>query len=228
MDTSSVFPPKAGPYENYIHNLLSQWPHLRVVTDFMFTDLESSSRSAQAMNRVFKTDIRVIDITNTYMYNKTAVKDQHFDDIKKFQRFLEEPRKTLQQNITRFIMVEDLSAKVIETLGSKYSVDPEFFAQHLGDWWLEYRTSMHKPIEGAEYAHSLLNSSVRKQGFQHFTFQRAYEVLEVDLVERSNSLRPSISERDMSGRFANERFSAISLTEGFGNYSVPDEYWTGE
>ena len=33
--------------------------------------------------------------------------------------------------VTRFILVEDLSASVIEVLGSAFEIDPEFFAEHL-------------------------------------------------------------------------------------------------
>lgn len=217
--------PEPGPYENYIRGLLPHWPHLRIVTDFMSVDLKDTP--TPFAKRMFKTDVRVVDIISeqycgTY---RTTSENLTFGDLAQFQQFLEKPRENGSRNVNvRLIMVEDLSAKLIETLGSKFNIDPDFFAQHLGEWSRHYRGFCSNSPERAGSVPYPLNTNVREQGFRHFTFQRAYEWQGEEWIKKtnlanSNLWRPHISRGIKPEVFVNERFSVFAS-----NYYG----WTGE
>lgn len=212
---SEVPGPAEGTYEAYVLRLVPHWPHLRIVADFMSSNFEDKPTPFTKIT--FKTDIRVIDITRTYSnydYVATA-ENHHFHSVDELHQYLDTPRS---ETYRRFIMVEDLSAEVIEFLGSTFKVDPEFFAQHLGDWWTNY-----KGFSSSENTLHQLGSSARKLGFQHFKFRRAYDWQETGWMDNtSNSWQPYISQGIKPEVFVDEGFSAYSLC-----YYL-ESRWTGE
>lgn len=212
---STVDEPAEGPYENYVLRLVPHWPHLRIVADFMSSDLEDTPTPFTKIT--FNTDVRVIDIVRSeiqFSYTYTT-ENSEFHSIDQLRQFINTPRTGIYR---RFVMVEDLSPEVIEFLGSTFNLDPEFFAQHLSDWWTN-----HKGFSSSENTLHQLGSSARKLGFQHFEFQRAYDWEETGWVENASNLwQPYISQGIKPEVFVNEGFSAYSHCYHF------DSRWTGE
>lgn len=219
MDTIRSSPANPGPaegsYEAYVFRLVSHWPHLRIVTDFMSSNLEEKPTSFTKI--AFKTDIRVIDIVRTYSgsgYYVATAENHHFHSVDELRQFLDTPRNNI---FRRFIMVEDLSVEVVEFLGSTFKVNPEFFAQHLGDWWTNY-----KGFSSPENTLHQLGSSARKLRFRHFKFRRAYDWQETGWMDNtSNSWQPYISQGIKPEVFVDEGFSTYSHC-----YSL-ESRWTG-
>lgn len=164
----------------------------------------------------FNTDIRVIDIVRLGQYpNTCTAENNEFPSIDQLRQFLDTPCTRVYR---RFIMVEDLSPEVIEFLGSTFNIDPEFFAQHLSDWWTNY-----KGFSSSENTLHQLGSSARKLEFQHFKFRRAYDWQEAGWVENASELwQPYISQGIKPEVFVDEGFSAYSHC-----YNLQSR-WTGE
>lgn len=203
-----------GPYEQYVRSLVSDWPHLRIIEDFMSVDLEHTPTPLQ--NRLFKTDVQIIDIA-------TEAKSHKFVDLEELRYFLKQPRS---KNIkARLLLVEDLSAGIIETLGSTFDLDPEFFALHLNGWWRHYQGQWKPYSAKAGYVAHPLPSAITKQEFQHFQFRRAYHwsrerEIEATRRDHSNLWRSYIPKGIGMELFVEEAFTAVT---------IGTEYlWTGE
>lgn len=194
--------PAKGSYEAYVLGLVPRWPHLRIVTDFMSSNHKQTP--APFAGIAFKTDIRVIDVTYSYIERRyvTAVEAKHFLSVDQLRQFLDQSGSEVRR---RFIMVEDLSAEVIEFLGSTFSLDPEFFAQHLSDWW-----AGRQGLSSSEDSLHQFGSSSQKLGFQHFKFQRAYAWGGVECMEDSRFWQLYISQGTKPEVLVGEGFSAFS------------------
>lgn len=217
--------PAEGSYEAYVLRLVPHWPHLRIVTDFMSSNRKDTPTLTPFTKITLKTDIRVIGMVRSYSHQEgylETVENSHFLSVDQLRPFLDLPRASLYR---RFIMVEDLSADVVEFLGSTYNIDPEFFAQHLGECWTDYKGFLSS--EDAGSALQPLGSSSRTLGFQHFKFRRAYdwegaEGMKNTRLGGSDLWQPYISQGIKPEVFVDEGFSAFSLCHG------ADNRWTGE
>lgn len=203
--------PAEGSYEAYVLGLVPHWPHLRIVTDFMSSN--HTYMPTPFTKITFKTDIRVIDVK--YLNGYTA-ENNHFFSVHQLRQYLD---KVTTGYYRRFIMVEDLSAEVIEFLGSTFNLDPEFFAQHLSDWWIN-----HQGFSSSENPLYQFGSSSWKLGFQHFKFQRAYDWQEEECMGDSRLWQPYILQGTKPEVLVGEGFSAFSP----GRCSQSGGIYTGE
>lgn len=209
--------PAKGSYEAYVLGLVPRWPHLRIVTDFMSSNHKQTP--APFAGIAFKTDIRVIDVTQSYIeYGHgyvATVEAKHFLSVDQLRQFLDQSGSEVGR---RFIMVEDLSAEVIEFLGSTFSLDPEFFAQHLSDWW-----AGRQGLSSSEDSLHQFGSSSRKLGFQHFKFQRAYGWGGTECMEDSRFWQLYLSQGTKPEVLVGEGFSAFNNA-----YYTSNGRYTGE
>lgn len=199
MANPAFHTPAEGSYEAYVLGLVPHWPHLRIVTDFMSSDHTYTPTPFTKIT--FKPDIRVVDVTYTPHKYAASAENNHFFSVDQLRQFLVKPSAGYSR---RFIMVEDLSAEVIELLGSTFNLDPEFFAQHLSDWWTN-----HQGFSSSEHPLHQFGSSSWKLGFQHFKFQRAYEWQEAECIEDSRLWQPYILQGTKPEVLVGEGFSAF-------------------
>lgn len=206
------YKPAEGSYEAYVLGLVPDWPHLRIVTDFMSSN--HTYISTPFTKITFKTDIRVIEVIYSSYYDTSVVENNHFFTVDQLRQFLDKPNTECYR---RFIMVEDLSAEVIEFLGSTFNLDPEFFAQHLSDWWMD-----HQGFSSSEHPLYQFDSIFWNLGFHHFKFQRAYDWQEAECMEDSRLWQPYILQGTKSEVLVGEGFSAFSpgrLNQSTGAYT---------
>lgn len=79
--------------------------------------------------RFERTNICVLE----YPKQDTDVVRTHIKEASKLQEYLQQTHDDSSLKMRLFV-VEDLSRKVIETLGSQFDIDPSFFREHIVDY----------------------------------------------------------------------------------------------
>ncbi|KAI0460645.1 hypothetical protein F5B21DRAFT_452593 [Xylaria acuta] len=152
-----------SPYLDWVKKLSeSGWIHLRPLTDFMFVgatpqrwgDLdpdqgpdkekeltsgdEITRRKNERERRFEKTNVCVLD------YTPNEVKKESFTSARDLKTSLDE--RITDEVEFRLYVVEDLSRDVIEALGQKYKIEPDFFRAHIMDFaWYNVRDRWRNP-----------------------------------------------------------------------------------
>ncbi|KAI1426049.1 hypothetical protein F5Y12DRAFT_784157 [Xylaria sp. FL1777] len=132
------------------------WIHLRLLTDFMsigtvpqrWKDLDTtqllspkdiSDRQIERQRRIEKTNVSVLN------YHATEVKREQFTSTKALRDSLSNTAEDSSLQFKLYV-VEDLSRDVIEILGSKFDVEPDFFRSHIVDFaWYNVRDRWRNP-----------------------------------------------------------------------------------
>ncbi|KAH6693031.1 hypothetical protein EV126DRAFT_517304 [Verticillium dahliae] len=129
--------PNPDPYHTHVRDISSadhQWPHLRLLADFMnigtvtarWQENPAEDDARSRAGRTMRTNVCLLE---------------YYRDQKPPQCTRYKTRESLKtglaglkpdQNLTlRLFVVEDLSRTVIEALGYKFGVEPDFFREHL-------------------------------------------------------------------------------------------------
>jgi hypothetical protein len=145
------------PYHRFVHALCDKWPLLQHLDNFM----------NEPLHRTFpregpKARIAVLDFCDTGITSQGT-----FDQADKFSTFLDQVQR---KGSTRLFLVEDLSRDIVEILGSRFDVDPAFFAWHVGGMGWFSRRSSPSTVPGSQ-------SSSREQSFVKFRYLEARPVL---------------------------------------------------
>ncbi|EHL02360.1 hypothetical protein M7I_1614 [Glarea lozoyensis 74030] len=91
--------------------------------------------------RARKVKVAVIEYGNSYV----KPTESHIDNTEDLQTFLE---STAEPSYARLFVVEDLSRDVIEALGAKYDVDPQYFRSHIEDYLWNQETDAFTDLNG--------------------------------------------------------------------------------
>jgi len=113
-------------YLEYVQGLVGRFPRLQVLADFMSPTVRISDyhENHHVTRRMKNVDVSIID------FGPTPLERQRhwFNDITSLTNHL---NSKPQPESFRTILVENISADVIEAIGKKYSLDPRFFENHL-------------------------------------------------------------------------------------------------
>ena len=108
---SEMKAPTRLPYHDFVHTLRPQWHQLRHLDDFM------SNPNLHGFQ------VAVLDFDDS-----EGVMKKEFNEIGKLSEFLD---CVVEKTKSRLLVVEDPSTNLIEMLGSRYDIDPEFFSMHV-------------------------------------------------------------------------------------------------
>jgi hypothetical protein len=116
-------PPKLS-YFQYVQGLVGNFPRLQLVVDFMSPciRIKGYHEDEHVTQRMRKVDVNVIDL------GLLPAKLVSFNDANSLSDHLDSKQES---GSIRVILVESISADVIELLGKKFSLDPRFFENHL-------------------------------------------------------------------------------------------------
>lgn len=148
---------RPGDYHRFVHALCDKWPLLQHLDNFM----------NKPIHRTFppggpKARIAVLNFCDTGITSQGT-----FDEVDKFSSFLEQDT---EKSGTRLFLVEDLSTDLVEILGSRFDVDPAFFAWHVGGMGWFSRRSSPSTVPGSQ-------SSSKEQSFVKLRYLEARPVL---------------------------------------------------
>ncbi|KAF4332990.1 magnesium transport [Fusarium beomiforme] len=155
------------PYLAHIKSLSSAWPSLRYLADFMEVSTTPvrwkflRDNEAERQDRCNRTNIAILDFGPSG--DSTC---KRFTDADELEDELHRNEKgNLDKRSLRLLIVEDLSRTTIETLGSKFDIDPTFFRSHIDDYsWYNSRDRWMDPPS--------LRASMKHQNWTQVRFVR--------------------------------------------------------
>ncbi|CAN8098352.1 unnamed protein product [Discula destructiva] len=150
--------PKAGAYLEHVKSLVTHWPHLQLLVDFMDVGTtpvrwnssipggypeDNKLRDTERRERMSRTRVSVLEYPVEAGHEVTRTDFAESSTLRAYMKSLDDDQNTTIK--LRLFVVEDISRDVIEILGRYYDVDPSFFREHLldyvwyniKDWWRE-------------------------------------------------------------------------------------------
>ncbi|KAI1742181.1 hypothetical protein F4680DRAFT_413138 [Xylaria scruposa] len=154
----------AGPYLRYLKSISSEWPQLRLLADFMEVGTDPlrwrnfygddknntytypdnpNDREARRLDRARQTHVAQLEYHSdgsVKFLGNYRTPEQLGDALEELSKPKEgkEPAGTHVQ--LKLFVVEDLSREVIERLGHRFDIDPDFFRSHIYDYaWYNIR-----------------------------------------------------------------------------------------
>ncbi|KAA6414305.1 MAG: hypothetical protein FRX48_02668 [Lasallia pustulata] len=170
-----------GPYLRHIRYLAGHgWPQLRYLADFI--DCSTVAIKSKVLvaedkkERLQRHHVAVLDFGN-----ERGVKCRKFkspDSPQKLSEFLDSGSWPDERNLARLIVVEDLSSVVVEMLGSRYDINPQFFRGQLGDYtWFNTRDPW---VETPA-----LDSHLKSQSFLRFRYVQPRYLVDGESIKRA-------------------------------------------
>lgn len=166
------------PYLKFIKSISAAWPHLRYLADFMEVSTIPlkweviRNNEAERRERAQRTNVSILDFPRA----GGAVKQTRVTSFDKLELSIEEMPSAQPPN--RLILVEDLSRRVIETLGAKFDIDPNFFRGHIDDYsWYNIRDRWMDPPN--------LTSSMQRQKWIRLRFVRPRYFRTSDMLQKA-------------------------------------------
>jgi len=143
------------PYHAYVHALCPKWPRLQPLDDFLNNGFHRNLPlgSPQPRIAVFRMSAQGVILEGQFGE----------DELATFSMDLVDPLSC------RLFLVEDLSPDIVEILGTRFDIDPTFFAGHI--WSLNWFSGRSSPATAP-----LSHSTRREQSFFQFRFQEARPV----------------------------------------------------
>ena len=117
---------------------MKAFPELRYLKDWMevSTSLsrhaylsENNNAQLERLERLQRTHVTQIDFRQGHEPQK-----YDFISSSSLEQALNENNPSTSDPDARIYIVEDLSSKVVEMLGSKFNIDPHFFRSHVNDY----------------------------------------------------------------------------------------------
>ncbi|KAI0191470.1 hypothetical protein EV127DRAFT_387712 [Xylaria flabelliformis] len=154
----------AGPYLRYLKSISSEWPQLRLLADFMEVGTDPlrwrnfygddkdntytypddpNDREVRRLDRARQTHVTQLEYLRdgrVKFLGKYTTPEQLGDALEELSKPErgEEPAGTYVK--LKLFIVEDLSREVIERLGYRFDIDPDFFRSHIHDYaWYNIR-----------------------------------------------------------------------------------------
>jgi hypothetical protein len=159
-------------YFEYVSSLASSFPRLQLLADYMSPHIKINKyHSDNNVNqRLHKVDVTVIELGNC------PVTKLSFDNLLELSAYIntKRPPKTI-----RVILVEDVSADIIELLGSNFCLDPRFFENQVRD--ISKFLAENWEGDRNERLESRM-SEVLSRDFMMLNFARLYALSDWDLV----------------------------------------------
>ncbi|KAG4285112.1 hypothetical protein FPRO06_06372 [Fusarium proliferatum] len=131
-----------APYLAHVKSLSRAWPSLRYLANFMEVSTTPvrwkflRENEAERQDRCNRTNIAILDFDLSG--NSTCNRFTNIDELEADLRCKENGNP--DKGSLRFFVVEDLSRGIIETVGSKFDIDPTFFRSHIDDYsWYNIR-----------------------------------------------------------------------------------------
>ncbi|KAI0550055.1 hypothetical protein F4679DRAFT_544678 [Xylaria curta] len=166
------------PYLQFIKSISTAWPHLRYLADFMEVSTiplkweAIRNNKAERQERAQRTNVSIIDSSST----GAPLNQNKVTKWGKLEMSLE--MKSIENTTIRMILVEDLSRQVIEILGAKFDIDPNFFRDHIDDYsWYNIRDRWMVPPS--------LTVSVRRQKWIRVRFVRLRYFRTKELLQKA-------------------------------------------
>jgi hypothetical protein len=127
----------AGPYHEHIRKICPGWHHLRYLADFMTVSTVplrfKSLTLGEREERLRRVNVTVVEYGN-------EISSSHLTSLEELDQYLSESNETTEIPTGRLLVVQDLSAGMIEKLGGVFDIEPGFFRSHIGDHvWLNTR-----------------------------------------------------------------------------------------
>lgn len=147
------------------------WPHLRYLADFMEVTTTPlrwkllSKKKDEILERSSRTNVAILDFPASKRPTCLTAKN-----IQELRQNLDDKSPRVYG---RLIVAEDLSREVIEILGSKFDIDPDFFRDHITDYsWYNIRDRWMIPHN--------LKSAIKMQDWTRVRFirPRYFETIE--------------------------------------------------
>ncbi|KAI0526276.1 hypothetical protein F5B22DRAFT_585130 [Xylaria bambusicola] len=114
-----------------------RWKDLE--TDMVLSPADISSREEERKRRIEKTNIAVLN------YHATGVKRENYTSAQALRDSLNSDDEDSSLKFKLYV-VEDLSRDVIEILGQKFDIEPDFFRAHIADFaWYNVRDRWRNP-----------------------------------------------------------------------------------
>lgn len=130
------------PYLAHVKSLASSWKSLRYLADWMEVGTsplkwkEIRARPHERRERAAKTEVTMLEYSPTQKLREARLGTP----IALREALEDNPSGTPEAPTLRLFLVEDLSQQVIETLGSRFDVDPTFFRDQIADYnWFNTR-----------------------------------------------------------------------------------------
>ncbi|RGP63759.1 magnesium transport [Fusarium sporotrichioides] len=156
-----------APYLAHIKSLSVAWPHLRYLADFMEVGTSPvrwkllRDNPVERQDRCQRTNVAILDFFPSG--NTTCRRFTNAYELDNALRGKE--TANFEKGSLRLLVVEDLSRSIIETLGSRFDIDPTFFRQHIDDYsWYNIRDRWMDPPN--------LMASIKHQNWTQVRFVR--------------------------------------------------------
>ena len=162
----------------YIRHLAAHgWPQLRYLADFIDCSTVPIKSGVlvpeDRAERLGRLHVAVLDFSNDH-----DIKYQKFRSPQALSEFLDSGPRTDDRDLARLIVVEDLSSVVVELLGLRYDINPQFFRGQLGDYtWYNTRDPW---VETPA-----LDSHLKSQSFLRFRYVQPRYFLDDESIERA-------------------------------------------
>jgi hypothetical protein len=150
-------------YNRVVKPRLQHRPWLEIVQKFM--DPTAKGFAVDLDRRMTYFDIKVIHISTSGESEPVI----NCDTPEKFHNAVKEDK----QRSGTLVIAKDLSRAMIEALGTRYELEPEFFASHLGGTEL-YGMGYREPSRVPSRAPILLPDYIRKASFYTAEYRRPY------------------------------------------------------
>ncbi|GKU07308.1 unnamed protein product [Fusarium langsethiae] len=155
-----------GEYLNYVNDLIPSWPQLELLADFMgvgtiptrWQMFPGENDLSDIQRYTYRTDdVRKKKDDQQERLNRVNIALLHFNidcasesisisDVETLRYQAEKVKCGDEDAQFSLFVVEDLSYQVIETLGSKFGIDPRFFRAHIIDYaWNNVRDRWREP-----------------------------------------------------------------------------------
>ena len=121
------------PYLQYLESIAHGWPHLSYLAEFMKVTTAPPKQKyltkEDRKEKAIRTKVAILDFAPDGSVRRSDITD-HRDLSQAFKK----DQDTHDDVHVRLLVVEDLSRDVIETLGSRYDIDPHFFRGFISDY----------------------------------------------------------------------------------------------
>ena len=170
QDVARKIPP--SPYhEKMIKPQLQHSPWLESLAHFMDPDAKDFAMDRVNNHRMNLFDIKVIHISKSRKPN-SIIKCSSTQD---FEIAMKEDERLAGDRVGTIIIAKGISRAMIEALGSRFGVEPDFFADYLHGTEL-YRMGLQQP-QPPERAQNFILRYTRTAPFYSTEFRRAYHIV---------------------------------------------------
>lgn len=209
------------PYLDYVRRISREWSHLQVLVEFCNPKLKFGQQGGLVVaQRMEKIDVQVIDANTSADGIFSFQKAQHlkcWNDLQTWKKdFFQKPAS--QDCKHQVLIVEEISVALIEFLGHSFSLDPNFFLEHIQEMCRFGRGKSQLQWTGSHKAVVFpLNpySDIQSQQFATLRYPRPYYIRSLHEVDAQRLRRnvPRLAWCTGEDTYSNEALSLYSGIE---------------